>query len=210
MSRYLQYGTVVICFLAVMVILLLERRKQGWTSWPIADRYLIPLGLGLTVVADTFLVLLVRYELAGVAFFCMVQTVYALYLEARKRRSNIVWAVRFSVVLLIWIGLAIADALDILSLAGGYSMGMLIMNVILAWRRAPSRRAGHIFALGLTLFLLCDLCVGLFNASAYLAAFPAAVGPIASRLIWWFYLPSQILIALSYERSLHEKGKSYT
>ena len=48
-------------------------------------------------------------------------------------------------------------------------------------------------ALGLTLFVGCDACVGLFNAlPAHSPLYPAvSVG------MWLFYLPSQVLIALS-------------
>ena len=49
------------------------------------------------------------------------------------------------------------------------------------------------FALGLTLFVGCDTCVGLFNVlpAGSPLYFPASVG------MWLFYLPSQVLIALS-------------
>ena len=67
----------------------------------------------------------------------------------------------------------------------------LLSNTALSWtlRGAPWRR----FALGLTLFVGCDACVGLFNAlPAHSPLYPAvSVG------MWLFYLPSQVLIALS-------------
>ena len=54
-------------------------------------------------------------------------------------------------------------------------------------------RPGRLFALGLALFVGCDVCVGLFNA---LPA-PSPLYSAASVGMWLFYLPSQALIALS-------------
>ena len=60
-----------------------------------------------------------------------------------------------------------------------------------AWTRRGRQR--RIFAAGLTLFAGCDLCVGLFNVLP-----PSApLYPVSSVGMWFFYLPSQVLIALS-------------
>ena len=65
--------------------------------------------------------------------------------------------------------------------------GLAVVNSVL------NERLGRI-ALGLTLFVGCDLCVGLFNARLS--------GSLPLHLLvylgmWFFYLPSQVLIALS-------------
>jgi len=77
------------------------------------------------------------------------------------------------------------------NLAAALYFSQLLSNTLLAWTVDGARR--HAFALGLTLFVGCDVCVGLFNAlpPASPLYFPASVG------MWLFYLPSQALIALS-------------
>ena len=47
------------------------------------------------------------------------------------------------------------------------------------------------FAVGLGLFFLCDLCVGLHNLPQN------ALSGFASLAMWAFYLPGQVLIVLS-------------
>lgn len=57
----------------------------------------------------------------------------------------------------------------------------------------------HLFAIGLVLFILCDLCVGAYNLALY---FDYTLN-FAQVGMWFFYLPSQVLIVLSQET---EKG----
>lgn len=52
----------------------------------------------------------------------------------------------------------------------------------------------RLFSIGLWLFLCCDLCVGLFQNPQLV---PPAVSAFVSVGMWLFYLPAQVLIALS-------------
>ena len=63
--------------------------------------------------------------------------------------------------------------------------------------RSPSK---YLIMLGMLLFLLCDICVALsgitliFPLTNYLISI---ISEVASSLIWFFYLPSQLLLSLS-------------
>ena len=57
-----------------------------------------------------------------------------------------------------------------------------------------SGRSMRLFSIGLWLFLCCDLCVGLFQNPQLV---PPAVSAFVSVGMWLFYLPAQVLIALS-------------
>jgi hypothetical protein len=62
---------------------------------------------------------------------------------------------------------------------------------------SPSK---YMIAFGMILFLLCDICVALSNLSELLPLtgyYFRKVQHISSMLIWFFYLPSQLLLALS-------------
>lgn len=83
----------------------------------------------------------------------------------------------------------------------------LCLNAVEAYTLSrPSRESWHseavtekvrpIFAVGLILFICCDICVGLWNLYPPL---PPLLREFVRVGIWFFYLPSQVLIVLSQE-----------
>ena len=88
------------------------------------------------------------------------------------------------------LGLYLLNIASPLNLLAGLYFSQLLSNTVLAWRMG---RPGRLFAVGLALSVGCDVCVGLFNALPPGSApyFAVSVG------MWLFYLPSQVLIALS-------------
>lgn len=210
-SEYLEYAGIVLCFLAVLLVLARTRRDP----FPAHEKYLVPLGLALTLTADTFLVLLVKYELAGVIFFCLVETVYAVYLSCVRRArckedpsqkrhvlSGTLWlrgGLLAVVTAAVWT--ALKNEMSVLVFLSAYSMVMLTLNMIESWRacrESPRGKEGRLFAVGITLFFLCDLNVGLYHVGDYFTGVPQAFTQAVYFLIWLFYLPGQVLISLSY------------
>lgn len=153
-----------------------------------ADR-LVPLALALTAGADWFLLVRNDRYLLGIALFLAVQTVYLLRL--RRAGADSAWPLRSALALALGAGVYALHMASAVNLAAALYFSQLMSNTLLAWTlKGAHRRA---FALGLTLFVGCDVCVGLFNvlppgSPPYLAA---SIG------MWLFYLPSQVLIALS-------------
>ena len=93
--------------------------------------------------------------------------------------------------------------LDGLLLVSIFYFICIVTNTISAVKAAwslPRNRSNVLFAMGMVLFLLCDINVGLFNLSGFivmpdgLATFANSVSAI---LMWTFYAPSQLLITLS-------------
>ena len=150
---------------------------------------LVPLALALTAGADWFL--LVRNDCypLGIALFLCVQTAY--YLRLRRGGAPAAYPLRAGLALGTELGLYILHLANPLNLLAGLYFSQLLSNTILAWM--VKGRPGRLFALGLALFVGCDVCVGLFNA---LPA-PSPLYSAASVGMWLFYLPSQALIALS-------------
>ena len=126
--------------------------------------------LAFTLGADAFLLLLDRYYPLGIGLFCVAHLLY------RGRIGREGGGARPCLLIL--------PALCGLLLAG---------NVFLSWRRLHGR-GGRLLAVGLTLLLCCDVCVGLHNLSGPV---PAAVAAFADVGMWLFYLPSQVCVALS-------------
>lgn len=78
----------------------------------------------------------------------------------------------------------------------------LLLNLIDSFKVAINTGSMQtkIFCLGLFLFVLCDINVGIFNITNYMTVYNSnynMINTISSISIWLFYLPSQVLISLS-------------
>lgn len=150
---------------------------------------LVPIALALTAGADWFLLVRNDHYAVGVALFLCVQTVY--FVRLRTAGAGSAWPLRSALALGAGLAVYAVKMASPVNLLAALYFSQLLSNTALAWTLKGRRR--RIFALGLTLFVGCDLCVGLFNA------LPAAspLYPAVSVGMWLFYLPSQVLIALS-------------
>lgn len=191
LSVPVKYAGILLC----LGFALLARVKWGGDG-------LVPIALALTAGADWFLLVRNDRYALGVALFLCVQTVY--FLRLRAAGAPAAWPLRSGLALgaglaVYAAGMAVGQAAPLNLLAALY-FSQLLSNTVLAWTLKGKR--WRTFALGLTLFVGCDACVGLFNA------LPAAspLYPAVSVGMWLFYLPSQVLIALS---ALPEKEASH-
>lgn len=185
-STYLKYLSIALCLALALA------GPHG------VEGRLTAAALALTLLADTFLLLYAQF-VAGVAAFCGVQLLYL----ARIRRAG-GWPVPLC--LLLRAGLAagalvLLGALGALSLLTGLAAGYFVQLLCNALESLTLRRRGRscrLMAAGLWLFVGCDLCVGLHNLPGLLPVDPgAAVSAWAAVGMWLFYLPSQVLLALS-------------
>ena len=182
----------------------LEKTKDKWKD--VGKAYARPIvltALVITMAADTFLSLLDTCYTLGTALFCLVETLYLIVLlplsnEGEKRGLSkavlgqlAVRAGLFLILIAVVKGMGVLDLLTALSM---YSISQLALSAVFCWKKGSCPR---IFAVGIDLFLGCDLCVGLRNFPAYFPAFPREAAVAASLLIWLFYLPAQVLIAQS-------------
>ena len=183
---------------------------------PTMPNLLLNAGLVATVCADTFLVLLspLNYnkQVAGVVFFSITQLCYFAYLlkaEERIQVRKIHILIRILAVMVAELAmlLVLKENTDTLSVISLFYIANLAVNGIFAYTQGKKHL---LFAIGLTLFLCCDLFVG----------FSAAIGtylPISEsslfykiifsdfNFIWFFYLPSQVCIAIyTMKRSIRE------
>ena len=156
-------------------------------SLPGEDR-LVSLALAVTACADWFLLVRGDRYALGVALFLFVQAVYLLRL--RRAGAGSAWPLRSALALGAGLGLCALGLASPLNLLAALYFSQLLANAALAWTLRGTRRR---FAPGLTLFVGCDVCVGLFNVLPASSPMHSA----ASVGMWLFYLPSQVLIALS-------------
>lgn len=178
-SNPIKYAGILLC---LGYSLYLERRGGS---------RLVPAALTLTALADVFLLLLDSHYALGVGLFCLVQGLYLVRIF-RSNGGKSLWGLRivlFFAALLILKGLGLLLPLNILAL---FYFSNFLCNA-LASLGCPGGNM-RLFSLGLWLFLCCDVCVGLFQ-SPELAS--PAVGAFVQVGMWLFYLPAQVLIALS-------------
>ena len=182
------YSAIVLCFLFALSSTNKENR-------------LLILGLFFTVLADFCLVMCKPIQqLWGMVFFLLTQVFYAWQLH-RDQANKLTLIIRLILSLIAGV-LCVAvlrsqtDALALISL---FYYVQLIMNIA----DATLRRKQHpLLPVALVLFLLCDTVVGLQVMSTdYL---PIREGSVLHSILfsgfnlsWLFYLPSQVLIALS-------------
>ena len=184
MADHLKYGSIILNTLLLLFL---------WRKRPFD---FIALGLLITLVADTFLIGLDTAYGLGVFCFCLVQTCYCLKMQTRRL------VLRGTLILVTWLILFIGKEQDIVVYLSVFSIWMLVLNTIEAFVEKDI-----LFGIGLLLFTLCDLSVGLQNAFTYVPSFPfPGIVKAASELIWIFYLPSQVLILFRWYLEYKERN----
>ncbi len=150
----------------------------------------IPFALMFTAVADVFLLVIGNYYILGLIFFLVVQSIYLWYLYQKTER---IWIPVRIVCLAAAVVIVLATSLRSgENLLAGIYFSMILINMIMSWSYGKNVR--RLFAIGLTLFVCCDICVGLYNLYWLL---PDGLYAFTQIGMWMFYLPSQVLIALS-------------
>ncbi|HBN04666.1 MAG TPA: hypothetical protein DD434_02615, partial [Bacteroidales bacterium] len=158
------------------------------------DIFLLRAGLLLTVIADLFL-LVFQYFTLGVSVFSVVQIIYSIRYDAGSvysilRNYLIIFLCIIASYLIVNFYIIKIEFLYAIALF--YAFG-LVINVVKAIKASknglfPSPNK-YMIVLGMILFLLCDINVGLFNTIAQQFSNTSYV------LIWFFYLPSQVLLS---------------
>ena len=194
----IMYGSILLNF---CVMLLFYVRYRG-------DR-IIPMALTVTLIADYFLTYRNEHFYAGVFCFILVQLIYGWRIgyDRRRVRERILLFLCFAVILFC-LGMS-----ALFSFFCGLSIALLLGNVIFSWESwlkrdrksrvsacgpdSQRRMAGLLFAIGLTLFAGCDLSLGLRIISQDIPSMQL-FHDIMNYLTWTFYLPSQVLLTLTY------------
>ncbi|OPJ60479.1 hypothetical protein CLORY_27880 [Clostridium oryzae] len=169
------------------------------------DLFLIRAALFFTLVSDFFLVVENKFIL-GVMFFCIVQFFHTL---RYSRNSVYIVILRFSISFLtifsIYILLNFADKkIDIIIPLALFYFTCLLTSVyfsITAFKKRLFPLPNNVLiVMGMTLFLLCDINVGIFNITPMIDSnywIVKFLYSLSSNLIWFFYAPSQLFLAIS-------------
>lgn len=156
--------------------------------------YLLQLALAFTFLADTILVW-TPFVVPGVFVFSFAQFLHLMRQSKLAPSTLGLYAFILSLVC----ALGVAFGLEPLyAIATVYGL-QLICNVVTAFsnnRRSSKRFQTRCALYGFILFICCDFCVALRFLGLQGILDPTML-PLVSFLVWFFYYPSQVLIANS-------------
>jgi hypothetical protein len=201
----------IVCFLTVCVafcfsLLLFGEQKRGCYK---------SIALLFTVVSDVFLVIVYQksgqmlHQILGVCFFTVVQALYFIYLilstsKKSLKITHVCVRVFLSVIMPIVAYMVCKEKTNFLIVITVIYFTNLVLNCVFAFIEYCKH---NIFAIGLLLFIFCDVFVGanamqgvLFTASKGSLAYFMACPPF--NFTWLFYVLSQTLIVLSFSYKL--------
>jgi len=217
LSNSIKFVVIVLCFCYVLFYNRNNNKSSFYYKPTAISGNLICLRVALffTIISDLF-ILLLDYYLYGVLTFIIVQQLYGIKIDIEEEPKDLRVNKEFLQVLLPRIGIQIFVTAIICILLNGKGFILeklliitvfyfisLVTNVFRAVKLAfygKKECSNWLFAIGMILFLLCDISVGLFNLSEYVTLYDemnVILYSISSILMWTFYAPSQVLIALS-------------
>lgn len=188
---YLKYAGVLLCVAVLLTVMFFRNTTR--------DNAIMLAALFFTAISDLFILVLDKYYEIGLVTFIIVQSLYLYRLYSdRLKKIYITLAVRLGVMVALIITFAALNMLNLLIAECAIYITMLIANVVDAFIICKKSLKNVLFAIGLLLFLGCDICVGLDNGVDILGLnLSYEIINIVQVAIWAFYLPSQVLITLS-------------
>lgn len=196
MREYDAVRPVEFCIVPLCAVYALTRLKECGR-----DGTLVLAALFCTICADVFMILLEDFYPLSLAFFSAAQLFYCARIHIFRgsiKYTAVLLAVRAvcSAAILAAGAALFPDDAALVCLAGFYFLNLLF-NAGEALALTPRGKRYILFAAGLVLFAGCDVCVGL-NAGYTVGLYIGSAGLYAvNLLIWIFYMPSQILLAMS-------------
>lgn len=191
-SSALKYFGILLClFLSILI---------GNNGHDKMDTISLRLAILLTALADLCMIILGLNEL-GIMIFCLVQITYIIrHRRAIWQRGNLSFLVVTTIVIILIVIFFINNLLiedlgyegikKVTVIIGSIYAVILLYSVYTGWKTLKGNfypmYSRYLVAIGITLFLLCDINVAL-----------SVILKDLSILIWIFYLPSQVLLVLS-------------
>lgn len=164
--------------------------------------HLLQTALFFTLLADTILVL-DETSMIGVFVFCLAQFFHMTRLSKIRPINLLLYLFLIAILFLFSLHQHIPP---IFAICFVYA-GSLITNIVFSYRWLAKARSvpARCAFFGFLLFLACDCCVATSYLS-YTHVFPYLLYAPANYFAWFFYYPSQLLIANSSGLALKKKA----
>ena len=210
-SIAIKYTIIIVCFCYAFFT------KSAGKSILFYSVLLHKLALFFTVISDLFLLVL-DIQLAGVLTFIPVQIFYGVRISIMKNNNLIKdFTIRiishasitlFIVIILKQINVMINPLLVATIFYFIYILTNTILAIITVTTSTKYKQLNiRLFTIGMVLFLLCDINVGLFNLASFVTMpenIYVVLYSLSSILMWTFYAPSQVLLAYSSQATAKE------
>jgi len=134
----------------------------------------------LTLEADYYLLIKDDNYSIGIFFFILTQLFYAYYLNKNNIKTYLPFRIIIPIIFMIFI-----KPLNLTNILVSIYFPQLLINCLSSIQNKKQR----LLTYGFILFVLCDIFVGMHNIEITNKYYALAQ--------WFFYLPSQVLIALS-------------
>lgn len=193
----IKYAGILIC-LAVSAAMIFFNRD--------VDSIIATAAMVFTAISDLFILVLDDHFKIGLATFIVAHSLYLYRLyHGRVKKIWITLAVR-AVVAAVLIGVVCGVfGADLLIIEAGIYIVLLVGNCVESLIMCNRGLKNILFAIGLLLFLGCDICVGFKHGSMVGVNLTPKIYDFVVFMIWVFYLPSQVLITCA----LLKKGPCY-
>lgn len=189
-----------------MILVFIISLIAGRNVIGVQDILLLRIGLLITLIADVFLLLINSYYILGVGLFSIVQIIYSIRYKPENAKNIIK---NFGIIgIILCFTYAIINQyiieIDFLIIIGIYYALCLLSSTTKAIQiyknKLYSRLNSKIIVSAMILFFLCDINVAVYNiikSTDMSLSFTIALYNISFISIWFFYLPSQVLLSLS-------------
>lgn len=197
-SKYLKFISILLCF----GIALLDGIMKGMGR----DSLLLQGSLFFTIVADyIFLIYNKKFQIA-IGLFSIVQIIYMIRYSSQDIILKLMWLIISGLLIstiYLYMSLLMGKIHIILPFALFYALCFLmsLRETLRAYKsKIYPRPNRELILAGMILFLLCDINVALYNIIGHISNKGKLLNVlynISSISIWLYYLPSQLLLALS-------------
>lgn len=188
--RIISFMSIVICFVYVCLI----NKKNNM------DYNIMRLAFVSTLTADYFLTLHSKEQILGTFLFFLSQLMFffRIHLSYQRIKPKILSLYAFIFMFLLMIAFLMIRRIDLLLLVSLLYFTFLLLNMIFSW---ITHKKYIWFTLGLTLYVFADLMVAMHMADPYITFSDQSImhylTSTSINLIWLFYLPTQVFLALS-------------
>lgn len=194
----LKFSSILLCNIFTLVCAAANKKR---------DNYILAGALLFTGISDYFL-LFTEYFTFGMLTFCVVQILYLVrlyFLEERRKRGGIPGRLLINAFLgaaALFVLYLLKVTVNPLLMISVFYFVSILHNVIRAIQNAGhgTDRRNLLFAAGMFLFMLCDINVGIYNMSGFIAVGNEVFQKLyhfSEIAMWMFYLPAQVCIVLS-------------
>ena len=182
------YSMIVLNFVLSIIFFILNENRFN---------IFLMLGMFFTCLADYNLIILGKNQELGVVFFTLAQLSYMMMLKVNVKELIIRLVVIIFLEVLSLI--IVKDLYSFLVFITMFYLSIFITNIIFGF----IKKLHLLFLIGMILYLLCDICVGVSSFELFQ---DTSIAEILGRLIFYFYIPGLYLMILaSYIKNKKEK-----